>query len=515
MSLDFGSATIFDTYEGASSDLYRHVPDAAKFGIRDDSVVWSPLPKQNDFLGCSDYEVLYGGAAGGGKSDALLIDGWCLQDGGPENKNHRAIVFRRSFPELKDLIARARELFPQFIPGIDYNQQTHTFTAPSGATFEFGYLQNDNDRFKYRGRAWNWIGFDELTLWSTDVCYLYLMSRNRTTDPTLPRYMRATTNPDGPGQHWVMKRWGIEEAGGAARVVKEVEFETLREGGNPDLDSGYEMVRRFLARSFIPAKLSDNRYLRGTGYRETLMELPETEQAQLLRGLWTGNNVQGAYYIAQMQKMRATGRLGDVPFLPAVPVNTFWDLGKNDTTSIWLHQQMNMAHRFPYAFENSGEYLPYYVKELQRLQAENDLVYGVHYLPHDAAHDNIRGKPAVQQLRELWKGQTFTVVPRINRVIDGINRTRAVMAGVYIDRKNCADGVAALDAYRKKFDKLLGAYTNEPVHDRFSNFADAFRMFGEGYAPAQHYASAAIPEWKKKLLGMKSHAPRSRNPMAS
>lgn len=487
---------------------------ARQFALKDAPVIWTPNPKQETFLTCSDYEVLYGGAAGGGKSDALLIDGWCIQDGGPSNKNHRAIVFRRSYPELKDLIARSREIFPAFIPGVKYNPQDHIWTAPSGATFEFGYLQNDNDRFKYRGRAWNWIGFDELTLWSSDVCYLYLMSRNRRVDMSLPRYMRATTNPDGPGQKWVMLRWGIQVEGGPARLVKEVEFEEPREGGNPDDDTGYHMVKGHLARTFIPAKLRDNRYLRGTGYRETLMELPDEEQAQLLDGKWTGNNVKGAYYVNQMQKMRADNRITRVPWLPTLPVNTFWDIGKNDTTAIWCHQQQSLLHRFPHCFENSGEYLPYYVHRLQAIAAEQKITYGTHYLPHDAAHDNIRGKPVLHQLYELWPGQTFTVVPKVNRLIDGIQMTRAAMTGVWLDAKGCSDGIAALDAYRKKWDKLLEAYTNEHVHDRYSNFADAFRMFGEGYEPLRNqFTSSAGPDWKTKLLAMKGQARKT--PMAS
>src|SRR5690606_3468908 len=126
-------------------------------------------------------EVLYGGAAGGGKSDALLVDAWSLPESGPQHPKHKGVLFRRSFPELRDLIDRAREIYPRFISGVKYDKNDHVFTTPSGAKVEFGYLNNDNDRFKYRGRAWNKIGFDELTLWATPVCYEYLLTRNRTT----------------------------------------------------------------------------------------------------------------------------------------------------------------------------------------------------------------------------------------------------------------------------------------------------------------------------------------------
>jgi hypothetical protein len=429
-------------------------------------IIWQPTPRQSAFLACDDFEVLYGGAAGGGKSDALLIDALCLQHGGPDNRNHRAVLFRRSFPELRDLIDRSRELYPAIVPGAEYNQTEKVWTFPSGAKIEFGYLQHDSDRFKYRGRAWNYIGFDELTLWPTPTCYLYLFSRCRSSDRTLPRYIRATTNPDGPGQKWVMERWGIQEDGKETRVPVDI----------VDDEQG---VVTTMYRRFIPARLADNPHLSGTGYREALLQMEPEERDALLNGLWRGIKVKGAYYADILAKMRSEGRIRRVPYEPGVPVNTFWDLGMNDTTAIWFHQYAAGEHRFIHAYENSGESLDHYAHYIQ----SRGYVYDRHYLPHDAQNRSLQtGKSILQIMEELLPGHRFEVVPRIEQVISGIQQTRMKLSGnVYIDADECADGIIALENYRKRYNERLGVFTDQPLHDRYSNYADAFRQWGQGF----------------------------------
>lgn len=437
-------------------------------------VVWRPTPRQSRLLACDDFEVLYGGAAGAGKSDALLIDALCLQHGGPDNAAHRAILFRRSFPELRDLIDRSRELYPIIIPGAAYNQTEKVWTFPSGAKVEFGYLQHDNDRFKYRGRAWNYIGFDELTLWPTPVCYLYLFSRCRSTDRSLPRYIRATTNPDGPGQKWVMARWGIGEDGGETNLPVDVE--------DPEFNRVTTIRRRF-----IPGRLSDNPHLEGTGYREALLQLPPEERDALLKGLWTGSKAKGAYYANEMAALRQGGRIRSVPYQPGEPVNTFWDLGFNDTTAIWFHQFIAGEHRFIHAYENSGEALDHYAAYV----LNRGYVMGRHYLPHDAGNSSLQtGKTTLQLIEALMPGHSFEVVPRTPDVLVGINQTRMALRGpVFIDASECADGIVALDNYRKRYVERTDSYADEPLHDRYSNYADAIRQWAQGYRAASSASS--------------------------
>jgi len=459
---------------------------AAQAASADRRIVWEPFPRQREFLACPDWEVLYGGAAGGGKSDSMLIDAWCANANGQNNPNHRAVIFRKQFVDLQQLIERGQFLFPQMMPGIKYNQQTHTFTTPKGAKLQFAHCANDAERFDWRGFAWNWIGFEEITLWATPLVYQYIKSRCRTSDRTLPRYIRATTNPDGPGQKWVMQHWGIQEDGGPALIESEQEFEELDEFGK------IHRVVRKVRRRFIPAKLSDNPALAGTGYRETLIDLPPEEREQLLEGKWTGNRIRGAYFFKEMQAARHQGRIRVIPHLTGTPVNTFWDLGWNDVTAIWFHQYAALANRFLNCYQNSGETLAHYAAYFTRLSQERGYVYGTHFLPHDAANKNLQtGKSAVELLREIMPGSRFVVVPRVEQKLIAIQQTRGAFPTCWFDVDDCSDGIAALDAYRKKWSATQEIFTDEPVHDQFSNFADAFQQFGQGYHTP---ANGGIPQ---------------------
>ena len=216
-------------------------------------VIWEPSPRQSEFLEASDDEVLYGGAAGGGKTDGMLIDALGASYQGHLNPRKKSIIFRRTYPELKAIIARSQEIYPAVMPGATYNKVEHTWTMPAGGTMRFGHLQNDDARFLYRSDAFDFIGFEELTLWATDVCWRYLASRNRSADPTLPCFMRANTNPDGPGQKWVMEYWGIDEMGGPTLLTREVEDERELPDGTFEEYTKTKRVRFIPAGPVLPA----------------------------------------------------------------------------------------------------------------------------------------------------------------------------------------------------------------------------------------------------------------------
>ena len=428
-------------------------------------IVWQPFDRQALFLESPHEEVLYGGAAGGGKSDALLIDALGLHQGAIDNRKYQAIIFRRTFPDLKDLIDRSKELYPEIIPGAKYDKQGHVWTFPSGARIELGHMQYDSDRFKYRGRAFQYIGWDELTLFPTSVPYLYMLSRLRTVDPAITCYVRATTNPDGPGFKWVKDYWSIPTEGTATRFKVEVR----------DEETGEVFTR---VRAFIPARLADNPYLRDSGYRQTLLAMPLEEQKALLRGRWESPSIRGAYYTKQMEAARLEGRVCKIPILPNIPVNTFWDLG-GDGTSIWFHQRLGMENRFIDYEGGSKKQLEYFV---QQMQLKNYL-WGTHYLPHDAEHGHLasKGKSMLDLLQEMAPNWRFEVVDRVNNLIIGIQQTRSVFPSCYFDEDRCADGIAGLENYRQEWDDRLGDYKPTPLHDWASHPSDAFRQFAQGY----------------------------------
>lgn len=195
-------------------------------------------------------------------------------------------------------------------------------------------------------------------------------------------------------------------------------------------------------------------------------------------------STQGCYYASQLSKARSTHRiLPDIP-VEAVPVNTFWDLGRNDMLTIWLHQRVGPQNRWIGYYENSGEELIHYVLWLQQQAAERQLIYGRHFLPHDAAIKRLGETPdtnrsPLEMLEKLMPSQRFEVVPRVTAVLTGITATRNVFGSCWFDESTCDVGLKRLANYRKQWDKVRACWKDEPLHDENSHGADAFRQFGQ------------------------------------
>ena len=247
------------------------------------NVVFKANPgPQTQYLAASEREVLYGGAAGGGKSYATLADP--LRNLG--HKDFSGLLVRHTTEELRELIQKSQELYPKAIPGIKWSERKSQWTTPQGGRIWMSYLDKDTDVMRYQGQAFNYVAFDELTQWNSPYAWNYMRSRLRSAAPELGLYMRATTNPGGPGHAWVKKMFIDPSTPNVPFWATDVETGEVLAYPRGHSREGEPLFKR----KFIPASLFDNPYLADTGdYEAMLLSLPEHQRKQLLEGDWDIN----------------------------------------------------------------------------------------------------------------------------------------------------------------------------------------------------------------------------------
>lgn len=209
------------------------------------NIVWQPQPRQLAFQKRSEYEALYGGAAGGGKSDALVAE--ALRQ--VHIPHYKAIIFRKTFPQLRELVLKSLKIYPAAFPKAVYNSTEHVWKFPSGARIYFGSMPNRDSYLNYQGLSFAFIGFDELTHFTQDE-YEYLISRNRADGPGVRVYIRSTANPGGIGHGWVKQRF-IDAGPPNETIFFKTSIRTP-DGGTKDVER---------TRVFIPSSVFDNKAL--------------------------------------------------------------------------------------------------------------------------------------------------------------------------------------------------------------------------------------------------------------
>lgn len=197
--------------------------------------------------------------------------------------------------------------------------------------------------------------------------------------------------------------------------------------------------------------------------------------------------LEGAYFAHELMAATKQKRIGAFPFVPNAPVSTFWDLGRNDLNTIWLHQFVDGFHRFIGYYENSGEFIGHYISWLKEWARERNAVFDDHWIPHDGDRQSLwleNGTLAVMD----GLGFRPEVVERPTNKTECIGAARSKFPQCVFDESGCSVGLKRLRSYRKEWDELRGVWKDKPRHDEASHGADGYLTFAtSNYEPPKTF----------------------------
>lgn len=414
------------------------------------TLVWRPTKKQEQALISSARFILYGGARGGGKTDAAIM--WLLYN--KDIGRARSLIIRRNAMDLADFIDRANFYYTPL--GATKVGTPPVFVFPSGYTIRTGHLAFPDAYEHFMGHEYQKIVIEELTHIPTRDLFLKLMGSLRSTIKGLEPQFFGTTNPGGVGQEWVKEFWHIGE-------------ETYPEGV-PFTEDGKEKV-------FIPAKVQDNPHLiqADPEYVEFLKNLPVDLREKWYNGNWDDVDTENQYYAILISRLKKEGRYTKVPVEKGLRTFASFDLGLKDQMVIWIAQLYGREVRIIDVFAARNRPLKYYADYLHKFEQDYGVWIEEIVVPHDAKVRSMTSdtlQTRVGKLEEL--GFNVTLAPNVSRD-DGIEAVRELLGHCYIDKERCAEGVRALRNYQKEFDEKLNRYKDTPLHDWASDYADSFR----------------------------------------
>jgi len=419
-------------------------------------MIWKPHKKQEQALRTNSFEILFGGARGGGKSDAGIM--WLLYD--KDNARYRGLVIRRNATDLNDWIARARLKY-EAVGAVFVGNE---FRFPSGATIVTGHLKDDQAFTKYQGHEYQKILIEELTQIASEELYMKLISSCRSTVPGLKPQIFCTSNPDGVGRFWVKRRF-IERRIPGEQYTDEVSGRT---------------------RIYIPATVEDNPTIMqiDPDYINYLESLPPDLKAQWRYGSWDYTIVKGAIYGSDMIQANKENRIGLVPLLPYEEVHTVWDIGLSDKMVCWFFQVKGLEVRVIDIVYDDNKEWGFYVQALR----ERGYTYGTMFLPHDS---NKRDPKSLQTFKEFMIANRFKTesIERPKSKLSVIQEFRPIFPRLFFDLTKCDEGIRALEAYRRQWNETRNMYDDEPYHDWTSHYADALALMPKAL---EHLKNAMI-----------------------
>ncbi len=414
-------------------------------------VHWTPTEKQAEALSSNCFETLYGGARGGGKTDAGMA--WLLYDIG--NPQLRALVVRRNATDLSDWIDRAKEMYRP--AGAEVTHSPLKISFPSGAIIRLGHLKDDNAFEKYQGHEYQRILIEELTQIPREKMYMKLLSSCRSTVKGLDAQIFATTNPGNRGHEWVKRRF-VDPA-------------------RPGTPFGDEKTGR--SRVFIPARVDDNPHImeNDPDYVRYLDGLPEDLRKQWRDGSWDHVKIEGSIYGEHLGRAIHEGRIGKFKAIPTLKTFTSWDLGQRDFTSIGIWQISGNSVYLVDGIEASYKEPQFFANWLK----EKGLVYEAHYLPHDVAKTEQGTGKSIREVYESFGIRPIRPVPRLSTE-EGITAAKMLFPRIYIN-EDLDHVIASLKHYRREWDEKKNTFKADPYHDWSSHTADMIRYFAVGHEP--------------------------------